>query len=112
MRFRLPLLAALLCTALLLPGAGTASAQRQYVDPFAASTYCKALPKRQVRGMRGTPFRVCVRAIRAMKRDRRLSARRACRFESRRRVVRIRGRRHSPYGLCISAGRRLRRDQR
>lgn len=110
MRIRLLLVTGVLVAALVAPTASFAGGNPAYEDAFAATTYCKALAKRNVVGGSRVPFRKCVNAIRAMKRNRRLAATRACRSESTRRIVRFRGTRRSPRYLCVRAGRTLRRD--
>jgi hypothetical protein len=79
-----------------------------YTDPYSQAAYCRHEPKHHVRGMRRTPFKVCVGAMKQLKRHRTLSPKRACRHETKRRP---RGARRSPYTACVRAGTRLRRGQ-
>lgn len=105
------LLAGLLAVALLVPAAVAPASDPGYTDAFAPARNCSALklPRRHVRGMRATPYRVCIRALESMQRNRRLSARRACRGETRRRVRGLRP--GTPYSRCVAAGARMRRGR-
>lgn len=103
MRIRHLLLCGLLA-AVLVP----AVAHAGYQDPFAPGTNCKAqhLPRHHVKGMKRTPYGVCVSALTRMQAHRKLTARSACRGETRRHVRGLRG---TPYSHCVAAGVRMRR---
>ncbi len=88
-----------------------ARAADSYTDPFAMrgpSALCRGqhLPAHRVRGMRSTPYKVCVGALRRLRAHRRLTARSACRSETHRH---IRGLRGTPFSRCVAAGKRLHR---
>jgi hypothetical protein len=87
-------------------GTTALAADPAYTDPFSATAYCRHESRHHVKGMRQTPFKVCVGAMRELKRHRTLSPKRACRHETTRRP---RGARRSPYRACVTAGTRLRR---
>jgi hypothetical protein len=103
----LPIVLALVVASAARSGAASAGGPG-YTDPFSAAAYCRHESKHHVKGMRQTPFKVCVGAMRQLKRHHRLSPKRACRHETRRRP---RGTRRSPYTACVMAGTRLRRSQ-
>src|SRR5215212_1922369 len=62
---------------------------------------CQGQSKKHVRGMRGTPFSTCVRAMAQLDRGTETSAREACEDMTRRHVE---GQRRTPYSSCVSAG--------
>jgi len=70
--------------------------------------YCQGQSKKHVRGMRGTPFSTCVRAMAKLDRGDTDKPRVACKGLSKRHV---RGQRGTPYSRCVSAGERLMRDK-
>jgi hypothetical protein len=110
MRNRLLVLPAVLAlvVAAAAPSATAFAGDPGYRDPFAASTYCRHESKHHVKGMHSTPYKVCLTAMKQLKRHRKLSATRACRHETKRRPH---GARRSPHAACVKAGTRLRRGQ-
>jgi hypothetical protein len=108
MRNRLVVLPTVLAlvVALAALGATALAAGPSYTDPFSAAAYCRHESKHHVKGMRQTPYKACVGAMRELKRHRTLSPKRACRHETKRRPS---GARRSPYRACVTAGSRLRR---
>jgi hypothetical protein len=70
--------------------------------------YCQGEPKKHVKGMKGTPFSQCVRAMAKLAKGVTKSPRTACTAESKRHV---KGQRGTPFSLCVSGGAKLLKHQ-
>jgi hypothetical protein len=75
----------------------------------APGQYCKAESKKHVKGLKGTPFSVCVTAQAKLRNGTTDSPRAACNAESEKHV---KGQRGTPFSVCVKAGAKLLRDKK
>lgn len=67
--------------------------------------YCQGESKKHVKGQKGTPFSMCVAAMKKLDADTTTKPAKACASESKKHVA---GQKRTPYSDCVSAAAKLR----
>ncbi len=71
--------------------------------------YCQGESKKHVKGQKGTPFSMCVAAMKKLDADTTTKPAKACATESKKHVA---GQKGTPYSECVSAAAKLRAANR
>lgn len=70
--------------------------------------YCKGESKEHVKGEKGTPFSVCVKAVAQAAKNDELTARKACQALSKKHV---KGEQGTPFSVCVKGVTQMRKDK-
>lgn len=71
--------------------------------------YCRGQSQKHVKGMKGTPFSQCVKAMAKLSKGNTTSPRAACKGEPKKHVKGMKG---TPFSVCVKGAAKLLEDQR
>jgi hypothetical protein len=70
--------------------------------------YCRGQSKKHVKGVKGTPFSNCVKAMAQADGNENLNAKKACKALSKKHVKGVKG---TPFSICVKGVNQLRREE-